>query len=237
MTRKASFAIVALAALSLGLPGLAAAVTINFSTAGVFLNPTAEPTPPVSPMSGVGTDTFKWGDAVSGSSQSQLHFSGSSFNHDVAPGTSEWFLLGDLDFHNGRIGVNTGASAVDLSITLTFTSPVVGPQALTVSLDINNTLNPAADTVSLSAPLASISFPSDGLMYTLEVSKFWHPDVDGWCCNGSGTETSLTVDEDCDISAKLKGRISVVEQPIPEPTTLFLLGSGLLGLFVRRRRG
>jgi hypothetical protein len=234
MSRKASGAIVAMAALTLGLPSLALAVPINLSTSGVFSNPVLESS---GVTTGVGTNFFTWGTPISGSSSSSLGFAGVP---SFSTSTETNFLLGTLEYHNGRIQTASGATGVDLEITLTFTIPAVPDQTFVFGLVLVNTPNvsdpdAAADYVFLPSSFSSTTFMFGGTEYTLEVLGFQNVIGDGFLAS-SGTE--FHVREDLGASAELWGRVTAdIPEPIPEPTTLLLLGSGLLGLFGRRRRG
>jgi hypothetical protein len=248
MTRKASLAIIALAALILCVPGLAQATAISFSTTGVFDNAAPED----AAAWGEGSNYFLWGYPFThDNAKSSLKFEGRSVSADVG----EDFVLGALWYHNGTIVSGTGASSVDLDIT--FSSLVTIPD-LTLALDLDNTYNDPhdhskwPDSVAIASgdsTLQTIPFAYDGESYVLTILGFDYGHLVGThyssccgshnksCCYGSFTSSEIVLAEECTGKVKIVGRIDEVEQPIPEPGTMLLLGSGLLGMAWRRRRG
>lgn len=98
--------------------------------------------------SGEGTSNFTWGTGT----PSRLSFAPESFN----PKPNEAFSLGKLDFFNGVIGSNTGATSVDLLLDLAFVNASENDLTETVSFSLVNT--PNTSDPQASADFVSFSF-------------------------------------------------------------------------------
>jgi hypothetical protein len=208
----------------LALAASAGAIPISGTSSGVFVNPA----PGSAVVTGVGTNDFTWGDGSAfGSLPNELEFTGTPF----AGATGTPFSFGTLAYFNGTVAAGTEATSVDLSVTLTFTTPTGVVQAFTFPLVLINTPNvpgdddASADIVRLTSGIAPEYFVVDGVSYSLEFL--------GFMAGGEATLDFRALEQGT-ASAELVG----VVNPVPEPGTMALFGTGLLAArFVRTRRG
>lgn len=144
------------------------------------------------------------------------------------------FKVGTLRHFNNPIPSGTAATAVDLGITLNFTTPAIA-QAFNFNLAIDETPNappcsypsttPCADKITFPNSLAPQSFNFMGMDFTLELIGFGDtpngPFVSDFISQEGGTNSTM-----------LYGKITKVN--VPEPATLGALG--MLGLYLVARR-
>jgi hypothetical protein len=151
--------------------------------------------------------------------------------------------IGELQWYNASTDSSTTASTVtaDYKLTLNFSQPTPGGKTSeTFDVTIINTPNNAKvcflgffcsntgdvdDTASLTATAPSVSV--DGLL----LSNFQFS-VD---CGTYDPATGLWSNPEGNIS-DLKIYADITNTPVPEPATIGLLGTGLLGLGIGRRR-
>lgn len=194
---------------------------------GVFDNPAG---PSGFAVTGVGTNQFTWGIATTGSPASSLDYTGRSFDIDE----NDRFVFGTLNYFNGNIESQTGATSVDLNVGLNFTSPFTNTENFTFNLGLINTQNNAdpdssADIVNFDNTVPSNFFSSGGLDFTLEFIGFG-------TLTGSGftIKDSFRVLETESATVDLVGRIT--STPTPVPGAVWLFSSGLIALVAIRRR-
>ncbi len=176
----------------------------------------------------------RWG-VSTGSGQSGLGFEG------IAPPSLSLALetafdIGTLRHFNNPIVSGTAASLADLTISLNFSDPTIASSPL-FTFQIDETPNarpcaypsttPCADQISFPSALASETFDISGTLYTLELLGFrvGSSFVSDFISNEGGTNSAILI-----------GKITADIASVPEPGTLLLLGSGLVGLAFARRK-
>jgi len=168
-------------------------------------------------------DQVRWGTGVPNAAlQSGLGFTGivDTFLPPVIFSEGEVFQIGQLRHFNNVILTDTAASAVDLEIFLDF---ALDDGFFTYTFLIEETPNiggPVDDIITFPDEFPPETIDLDGIR-TLQLLGFG-PDSDN-------IMESFVSEEGFINSTFLWGRITVPEA-VPEPATLLLLGSGLLGL-------
>jgi len=229
---------------------------VNFAVSGAFQNPVAESSdallitdnnltngyksgsdlhqaPSGFGSSGpTGSAFFQWGTRSSSSDHaSALWFKPLAVTNMVA---EKDFNLGILSYRNGTIQTGSGASAVDLALTFSFSSDYSITNVFTGSL-INTpntgTADQQADYILFEAPVIPTTYKdSRGNTYYLELS---------FREEGAATDsTSFHVYEGATEQATLVGRFTTTPGTgvIPEPSALLLGAFGSLIFFRRQRR-
>jgi hypothetical protein len=193
----------------------------------------------LNPYGSQGSAAFQWGVAATNSSyahSSALWFEPIS-GINIAP--NQYFNLGYLYYRNGTIKSNTGATAVDLNLNLSFSNPSDMPAVnATFTSDLINSTNgndpvASADIVSLRDWAAPLNYTdSSGNQYFLELTfKVDQNTLDGTL----STQEQFRVFEGGQGRAELLGRFTTTPGPlaIPEPSSAML---GLLGAIALLRR-
>jgi len=215
------------------------------SATGEWLNPDSTDSNDVYSISGndVGGKTrFRWGTPASTSFANKFTFDG--VGSDGEPG---WeveeeiaFLLGDFTYQNGSTYNATGVDGVDLDVAISLTSPEhVEYNFSSFGFSITNTPNNSGDPVkdgdivTLANNTTGNSFTYGGIEYTLDILGFSQD-------AGNTFAYDFSSPEGANQAAGLYGKISKTGggggAQVPEPATIFLLGSGLLGLFGYRKK-
>ncbi len=202
----------------------------------------------LNPNGPAGSAAFQWGAPGSSSGYSYSHASAMWFqplavSHAVAE-TS--FDLGYLYYRNGTIKTNTGASWIDLAMTLSFSQPLgLDPISVVFGSELINTSNNSndqigsADIVSLNEFAAPVNFKdASGNQYYLELTfKVDQDTMD----NSLSTQNQFRVFEGHQGSATLLGRFTVDPigpqgtNQVPEPSSALIAALGALLAFRRRR--
>ena len=183
-----------------------------------------------------GASAFSWGTAAGRNDDtSALWFRPGSFSNVALEAP---FEIGRLYYRNGTINSGTGASQVDLSLLLNFSSPLLTNPTQTISstLMMINTLNTSdpiasADIVKLGSPASLLTFTDpDNRNYFLELSF----QVDQNATDGSLSDfDKFRVFEGETGQAVMMGRVTVA--PIPEPGGALLIAAAGMALLLRRR--
>jgi hypothetical protein len=187
-----------------------------------------------------GAAIFRWGLPTTTDFDNLFIFDGlgSDYGDGWTAETGIPFLLGSFSYRNERTGFSSTVNGVDLGIALNIESPTeldVGTFFLDFSFSIRNTPNTTGDPLldADSVAVANTSMPSNfnflGTDYILELIGF-----------SSDSETNIitgfSVPEGSIKRLSVYGQITETA-PVPEPATLILLGTGLIGLagFGRRK--
>jgi hypothetical protein len=228
-----TFAVTAIAAF--GFSSQAQGVTFSGNSSGHWGKPTTGSANPNAVYTGLGSNSFTWGQAVPndptyGTPANQLTFSGSSFS--TVP--DSLFKIGELEYYNGTVPEGTNVDSVPLNLRVTFSGSVNFSQVFNFDFKLVNTPNTSsnplenADYVYITKELSDQIFTFDGAQYQLELTGF---SQDGGLTNVS----QFHVLENQRTTADLFARILLIRSAarIPEPTTI--VGLAVLAIYLISR--
>ncbi len=175
-------------------------------------------------------DQVRWGEPAN-RYQSGLGFTG------VASGTTfdvgDIFEIGQLRHFNNPIMVGSAAETAQLTLNLTFSDPTGIAEMFDFTFAIDETPN------SPGPPLSDdlIDFPDVSLLRSFSVGSFDYTfELLGFGESGDNLIDYFRSPEGTTNATMLWGKIESVPSTVPEPTTLLLLVSGLLGLIGFRKK-
>lgn len=182
--------------------------------------------------SGIGTDSFTWGTAVTGINH--LSFAGADF---VANANMP-FKLGSFSYTNGTTVSGTNPTSIDFTSFMNFNQPTLPMVAAKFRLGLNGTLNSqdpraSSDFVSFNQTTTASQFIINGVAYTVQIAGFRHVTGAGFLA-ASGKE--FHVREGGTASVDLYAVVTTTPVPEPETWGMMLAGLGLLSLFSRRQK-
>lgn len=201
----------------------------------------------LNPSGPAGSASFQWGTAATSSSSSSYFHPSALWFQPLAVNNAlpeQTFNLGYLYYRNGTIKPNSGASAVDIALTMAFSQPLgIDPISVVFGTSLVNTANSSdsvasADIVTLSHSAEALDFfDAHGNRYYLELTFEVDQDT---IDHTLSTANEFRVFEGSQGRATLQGRFTLTPtgftgELIPEPSAALmgLIGAGLL---LRRKR-
>ena len=168
----------------------------------------------------------RWGDPVD-TEKSGLGFTGSA-PPSIVFDPGEFFLVGELEHFNNVIAAGTGADSADLTIDLDFQA---GDGEFTFTFLIDETPNmggPVDDIITFPESVPDQTIELASIEYTLELLGF--TELDTQPGPGNPLVDEFVSPEGGTNDAFIWARMIEPSEAVPEPATLLLVGSGLIGL-------
>ncbi|AFZ00203.1 choice-of-anchor K domain-containing protein [Calothrix sp. PCC 6303] len=235
ITAFSTFTVAAVAEVTLSTP--IRAITFSGASSGVWGKPDPGSTNNMPRYTGVGTDSFTWGDPDDsrfGTPANSFKFAGNSFTTNV----DSLFKIGDLTYFNGSVLFGTSVDKVSLSLNVGLNSPNKENEIFDFDFNLRNTPNTSeneienADFAYITPKLDNRTFAFNGKKYTLELTGF---SQDG----GKTNLKEFRVLEGATTTAAIYGKISAlspVKPPARVPESGVVGGLSCLGIYMLTRR-
>lgn len=204
------------------------AQTFSGNSSGTFGTPS--PGANANPVStGVGTNTFTFGESFKGSPPNQYSFMGASFSTTI----DSSFQIGTFTYYNGTVGLGTTIDTVPLNILVNFTDPTGIDRAF--SFNLQNISTPNVGTPEQRADFVYPINKTSDRTFTIGTTNYTLS-LNGFSQDGVTIVDELRALENESTTAGVYGKITAT--PIPEPTSMLgiLAFSALGGGALLRRK-